>query len=198
MALLDEKGLIASMFGEQGLKDFREELTQILGNASGAYEIEDALDTFVHEYEGFPLPSATLRYWGGARVPLHLNGIVTKHGKLWTVEGIVRDRSCHEYGHRLLLKNLEDSEDYISIPHSMDRQNIRTDEVFYDPNGDECTAYGGYWTWERGCKAIGRKGNDCKRFIEDKWAGEYPAGHPKLGMCMELEEREQGGEWHRS
>ena len=59
--------------------------------------------------------------------------------------------------------------------------------LYYDSDGVECTAHGGYWTWDTGCKKIGKSNTKCKTYIEDKW--DYPKGHPKIGLCKELVQR---------
>ena len=196
MALLDESDIMTAYWerrNERYLVDARQNLRLI--NRVQHVQEDDyvrALDAFVMHHKGFVLPSATLRYWGGAKLPLHTNSLLVKDGTYYQSLGIMRDRSCDEYGHRLILKSLADDateDDFITIPHSLERQNIRTREVYYDSDGDECTAYGGHWTWEVGCKKLNMDLSECKRYIRDKWIGAYPRGHPKVGLCKELVER---------
>jgi hypothetical protein len=196
LTMLDEQNVMRRYFERKNEPNMVELLrNELMGIVRQNLKDEDAnvqLDAFAKKQPGFALPSTTLKYWGAAKLPLHINGLVVRDWGYYRTIGVMKDPTCDQYGHRLILQSLSDDAvdgDYITVPHSLERQNIKNREVYYDSDGDECTAHGGYWTWDKGCKELGKKGSRCKTYIENKWDEKYPKGHPKIGLCKELVQR---------
>tara|TARA_B110001450_G_scaffold244819_1_gene257310 strand:- start:533 stop:1453 length:921 start_codon:yes stop_codon:yes gene_type:complete len=196
MTMLDEQNVMRTYFARTSkpnkVDEMRNELMEIVRENLKDTDADKKLNEFTLKHNGFALPSTTLKYWGGAKLPLHINGLVVRDWGYYRTIGITKDPTCDQYGHKLIIQSLSDDAiegDYVTVPHSLERQNIKNRDVYYDSDGDECTAHGGYWTWDRGCKKLGKNKSQCKTYIEDKWDDNYPRSHPKIGLCRELVQR---------
>ena len=146
------------------------------------------LDQWVDAHPLLILPKSALNMLAPNTIGLMHGAIVTRNGKYYAPLAVERKPDCDEYEHVLILRSLDDDERVVAVPHSLDKQNVRTHEVYTDDRDRECHAHGGHYTWALGCRKLGYGSeiSRCKREIEEEWHGRYPRGHPKIGLCKEL------------